>query len=325
MKEENYLKKELYNLVRTDSSIFDFLQEGCLDGMWYWDLEHPEQEWMNDKFWEVIGYDPDTKEHLSSEWQDIINQDDLKLALDNFQKHCKDPNYPYDQIVRYKHLDGRIVWVRCRGIAIRDENGTPVRMLGAHMNLTKEKELQLELEEKNQNLKESHEKILKLNQQLNDLVIHDFLTGLYNRHFLDELVLVEKEKADRHKMPFSICMMDINNFKYINDTYGHLAGDQVLIDFGKKLNELLRKQDIKCRWGGDEFLVLLPETDMESAVNVIDKMTNKMECWSIEYQNKHIPYCITAGVSEYRSGEFIDDCINRADMELYKHKKKSNK
>lgn len=142
---ENYLKSELYNLIKNDSSVFEFIQSGSLDGMWYWDLEKLENEWLSPKFWETLGYDPKEKQHLSSEWQDIIFQADLKLAVTNFEKHCSNPNYPYDQIVRYRHKNGSTVWIRCRGLAIRDENGKPIRMLGAHSDVTYLKETEREL------------------------------------------------------------------------------------------------------------------------------------------------------------------------------------
>ena len=146
----HYLKDELYELIKKDERIFDFIQEGSLDGLWYWDLEKPENEWMNARFWEVMGYDPDEMPHKSGAWQNIINQDDLKLALDNFHKHLENPDHPYDQIVRYKHKNNSTVWIRCRGIAIRDENGKPLRMLGAHQDITAlkqtEKQLQREKE-----------------------------------------------------------------------------------------------------------------------------------------------------------------------------------
>lgn len=70
--QENYLKLELYNLIQTNSDLFEFIQSGSLDGIWYWDLENIENEWMSPKFWETLGYDPAEKKHLSSEWQDII-------------------------------------------------------------------------------------------------------------------------------------------------------------------------------------------------------------------------------------------------------------
>ncbi|MDX1755408.1 MAG: ATP-binding protein [Marinobacter sp.] len=136
MNDDHYLKRELNALLKADDRIFEFIQSGSLDGLWYWDLENPEQEWMSDRFWTTFGYDPGDKRHVASEWQNMINQDDLAVALDNFDKHCQDPSHPYDQIVRYQHKDGSTVWVRCRGLAIRDDRGQPIRMLGAHTNVT---------------------------------------------------------------------------------------------------------------------------------------------------------------------------------------------
>ncbi|MBU6955753.1 ATP-binding protein [Hahella sp. HN01] len=136
MAKKHYLQSELYSLLKSDDSIFEFIQAGSLDGIWYWDLEKPENEWMSDRFWTTFGYDPAEKQHLASEWQDMIFPEDLAVAYENFKKHCADPKHAYDQIVRYKHHDGSTVWVRCRGLAIRNESGAPVRMLGAHTNVT---------------------------------------------------------------------------------------------------------------------------------------------------------------------------------------------
>jgi len=144
----NYLEKEIYELIRYDNSIFNFIQESSLDGFWYWDLENPEHEWMDNKFWSTLGYDPSTKRHLASEWQDIINQDDLKIANENFTKHCIDPSHPYDQEVRYMHKNGNTVWIRCKGMAIRNESGEAIRMLGAHTDITKLKEEEIESKKK---------------------------------------------------------------------------------------------------------------------------------------------------------------------------------
>ncbi|PKV49641.1 PAS domain S-box-containing protein [Aquimarina sp. MAR_2010_214] len=144
--EENYLKEELYALIKKDDYIFDFIQKSSLDGLWFWDLDNPENEWMNSKFWTTLGYDPDEMPHSASAWQDIINKEDLEVVFLNFTKHCKDPLHPYDQIVRYKHKLGHTVWVHCRGLAIRDRNGKPVRMLGAHTDITKLKKVEIQLQ-----------------------------------------------------------------------------------------------------------------------------------------------------------------------------------
>ena len=142
---DHYLKAELYRLVREEPLVFDFLQAGSLDGIWYWDLEQPEHEWMSPRFWEVFGHDPEAHPHLASAWQDMIHPDDLQVALANFHKHCEDPRHPYDQLVRYRHQNGSTVWVRCRGLVIRDSQGKPIRMLGAHTDVTLLKETEAEL------------------------------------------------------------------------------------------------------------------------------------------------------------------------------------
>ena len=132
----HYLERELYRRIFEDSDLFDFLQEGSLDGLWYWNLENPDHEWMSARFWELLGYDPSEKAHLASEWQAMIFPEDLEAALANLESHLADPNHPYDQIVRYWHKSGSTVWVRCRGIAIRDAAGRAIRMLGAHNDVT---------------------------------------------------------------------------------------------------------------------------------------------------------------------------------------------
>ena len=149
----HYLQAELHELSRTDDAIFNFLRESTLDGMWYWDLEKPENEWMSPEFWRLFGYDPDKMPHKADAWQDIIHPDDLTVAIENFEKHLADPTHPYDQVVRYRHKDtGKDVTVRCRGIAIRDTNGKPVRMLGAHTDLTELKQAEDRLRTANMEL-----------------------------------------------------------------------------------------------------------------------------------------------------------------------------
>ncbi len=173
----NYLENEIFELIKYDSSIFNFIQESSLDGFWYWDLENPEHEWMDRKFWATLGYDASKKSHLASEWQDIINQDDLSVAYENFTKHCENPAHPYDQQVRYTHKKGHTVWIRCKGMAIRDTSGKPIRMLGAHTDITKLKEAEI----KTQKQAERYQYIIdgagigtwEMNLQTKELVLNE--------------------------------------------------------------------------------------------------------------------------------------------------------
>ena len=204
--EENYLKSELYDLMNSDTRIFEFIQSGSLDGIWYWDLENPQNEWMSPKFWETLGYNPDEKKHQANEWQDIIFQEDLKLATENFDKHCSDPSYPYNQIVRYKHKNGSTVWIRCRGLAIRDENGKAIRMLGAHVDITDLKETEKEMSR----LTKEYEKVFNGTQ--------------------DSMFLMK--------------VLDNGNFMYIRNNLAHQNKTGILLDYimNKTPQELLGKE-----------------------------------------------------------------------------------
>lgn len=137
--EKNYLEAEFYDQLNEGHDAFRFLLDAALDGIWYWDLEHPENEWMSPRFWSCLGYDPEEMPHKSSAWQDIIFKEDLQLAQANFEKHVTDPTHPYDQIVRYRHKTGRTIWVQCKGIAIRNAEGKATRMLGIHIDRTDQK------------------------------------------------------------------------------------------------------------------------------------------------------------------------------------------
>jgi PAS domain S-box-containing protein len=154
----HYLEQELNNLIKSEENIFKFITENTTDGMWFWDLEKPSEEWMNSDFWKTLGYDPKIMPHKSAAWQNIIHPEDLKSATENLHLHCNNPNYPYNQIVRYTHQFGKTVWIKCKGIAIRDENGKAIRMLGMHENVSELKETQIKLNsqiELNQHIMES--------------------------------------------------------------------------------------------------------------------------------------------------------------------------
>lgn len=186
MSAKHYLQEELYSLIKTDDSIFDFIQESSLDGMWYWDLLDTDAEWMNPKFWTTLGYDPQEMPHSPSAWMEIIHPDDLKLASDNLNKHLEDPKVSYDQTVRYTHQDSSTVWIRCRGFAIRDEQGRPIRMLGAHQDVTKLKEKELSLSQSDIMLRDTQQ-IAKIGSWKFDLITQEVIWSqeLYDMYGFD--------------------------------------------------------------------------------------------------------------------------------------------
>lgn len=145
----NKLKQELYNLIQSEATIFDFIQEHTLDGLLYWNMENLSEGWINDKFWTTLGYDPEEMADQPTAWRQLINPDDLELASINFKKHFENPEHSIEQIVRYTHKSGQILWIKIKGIAIRNKAGQPTRMLGVHINVTEEKRTELLLTETN--------------------------------------------------------------------------------------------------------------------------------------------------------------------------------
>lgn len=206
---ESYLKDELYALIKKDDSIFNFIQDSTLDGLWYWDLTNPENEWMNNEFWEILGYDPSKMPHKSSAWQDIIFKEDLDLALVNFNKHLENPDHPYDQIVRYRHKNGNIIWVRCRGMAIRDENGKPIRMIGAHNDITSQKLAEADLIEAN-----------KTKDKLFSIIAHDLRGPIGSITGISELLIEgwnELPEENKLSLTSTIHQSLVNTYSLLDD------------------------------------------------------------------------------------------------------------
>jgi diguanylate cyclase (GGDEF)-like protein/PAS domain S-box-containing protein len=254
----HYLERELYGLLGENDDVFDFLQHGSLDGIWYWDLEKPENEWMSPAFWQTLGFDPAERQHLAAEWQDLIFPEDLQVALENFHAHCADPSHPYDQIVRYRGRDGGTVWVRCRGVAIRDAEGRPRRMLGAHNDVTELKRAELELQQANDRL----EAMLRI----------DPLTGIANRRVFSEQLPMHAAISERAQGGLALLLVDVDHFKALNDRYGHPAGDAVLRALANELAGDLREGDVCCRLGGEEFAIIAHGMHTQAAVELAERL-----------------------------------------------------
>lgn len=156
-------------------------------------------------------------------------------------------------------------------------------------------------------------------EQYEEKSIRDELTGLYNRRQLQTELSQAKAQAEMTGVPFSICLVDIDHFKQINDSKGHLAGDKILRDFSRAARATIRESDIFGRYGGDEFLQILPDTDVKGAVMHAERL--RINAHFLDFQilpQKHISLSI--GVAQYREGEKITDLIARADAALYRAK-----
>lgn len=148
----------------------------------------------------------------------------------------------------------------------------------------------------------------------------DVLTDTYNRRFGMELLDKEISRCVRSDSILSIGIFDLDHFKKINDTYGHLAGDQVLIEFADLLKSLFRDYDIIFRYGGEEFVVVLPNTDEAEAIQIIERIREKIEQTVVRVDQNEIQVTVSVGVTEFQLDESIDMLISRADCILYRAK-----
>ncbi|GAB6066495.1 GGDEF domain-containing protein [Aquifex pyrophilus] len=174
---------------------------------------------------------------------------------------------------------------------------------------------------------ESLEKLLlqttKEKRFYENLALTDALTGLYNRRVFMEIAEKELSRAMRLGQPFSILMLDLDNFKRINDTYGHDVGDIVLRHVAQILKRNLRRMDVIARWGGEEFIVMLPNTTLENAYKVGEKLRKAVEAAPVELENgKKLKITVSVGVSSFRNQKSLEDIIREADIALYNAKKK---
>ncbi|MBN2331501.1 MAG: sensor domain-containing diguanylate cyclase [Deltaproteobacteria bacterium] len=150
----------------------------------------------------------------------------------------------------------------------------------------------------------------------------DPLTGILNRRAFIRRLDDEKIRFLRNNRPFCLVMADIDFFKEVNDTYGHSAGDHILVQLANLMTTTLRSQDSISRWGGEEFLFLLPETDLHGGIYAADKLRSLIEIHDFSYEQHHLSITVSFGISVYQEGMTIDDCLRKADDNLYLAKRK---
>ena len=158
-------------------------------------------------------------------------------------------------------------------------------------------------------------------EQMEELARYDELTGLYNRRSVSERIEIEMVRMGRTWRPFSLAMVDVDDFKTINDRYGHPCGDAVLKTLGLVMKDALRLQDVASRWGGEEFLLMLPETDMDGAWILAEKVRKRVESTVIEWEKQRLQLTVTIGISVYDRPGPLSACIQRADEALYRGKR----
>lgn len=181
-----------------------------------------------------------------------------------------------------------------------------------------------ELLEARRNADEAQGRIRQLENELATVsakVREDQLTGALNRRGMEEAFEVEQARAQRSKQPFSLALLDIDNFKRLNDRLGHGAGDQALVHLVKVIQDLLRPTDSVARYGGEEFVLLLPETKQDEAIQVVQRLQRELTRRFFLHNNEKLLITFSAGVTEVAPGEARTEALERADLAMYRAKK----
>lgn len=252
-------------------------------------------ETLGTPWWSVIH--PDDQERVFKEWAQAEGQDS-ELTLE-----C-----------RLLRPDGDVRWVQFNTRFLFYDYGKVT--MGILQDVTGRNEAQTRQER-------LIEKLLEMQKQLEEAARTDPLTGLPNRRAMTEKICEEKTRFDRSHKDFSMIIIDIDHFKKINDTYGHDAGDQVLVGIARLMRNMWRKQDMICRWGGEEFLALLPETDLKGAMILAEKMRSGIEAEPFLFGAHCIRVTLSLGVNVFdeKNQKDTDECISQADHALYQAKK----
>lgn len=186
----------------------------------------------------------------------------------------------------------------------------------------KREEIERSLRESNELLQGQIREVRSLQAQLEEQVLRDSLTGLHNRRYLDDMLERELSRARRHGYPLSVVLVDIDNFKTLNDTYGHPAGDAFLRAIAAMLNDGVRAGDMVCRWGGEEFALVLPNMSLRDAQQRVESWLAKIRDLRVPFAKSELKATISAGIAALpENGRTPADLVKAADDALYAAKR----
>ncbi len=286
---------------KNEKEILNFPWIGNL-GSWNWMIKR-DKVVFNEKKITNLGY---TSEEIPEEvgfdfFTSILHPDDYERVMENMRDHLNNESEAFEVEYRIRTKNGDYAWYYDRGtVTKRDEEGEAIVMSGIVFDISKNKIMEKELKETNEKLKK--------------LSITDELTSAFNKRYMYEKLNNKINCDSKNKTPFSMVMLDVDNFKFINDNYGHNVGDKVL----KKISELvmnrIRSTDTFARVGGDEFMILLPNTKISNAVILAEDIKKQLNNTSVD-QIDSIKASI--GVTDYTDYDCVEAIIKKVDDLMY--------
>ena len=273
---------------------------GSNDGLWDWDLVS-DVFYASDRWKLMLGLPAEAPLPRASDWFRFVHREDMPELRTILDRHLAGESPHFEHEYRMTHRDGSDRWILCRGVAVRNDAGKPVRMAGSHTDITERRRIQ---------------------DDLAHATLHDDLTGLANRTLFTALLERSLARARRsHTYVCAVLFVDIDHFKLVNDSLGHLVGDKFLVSMGKRFLERLRPGDVLARLGGDEFAVLLDDIpDAATATTIADRLhAALLEPFDLEGREVYTSASmgIAFGNSRYLRSE---DLLRDADTAMYRAK-----
>lgn len=269
------------------------------DGIWDWNLR-TEEMYFSPRWKAAIGYDEEEIENDPDEWYSRVHPDDIDALKEALDAHLEGLTSHFEAEYRIRHRNGTYRWMHASGIAVQDADGTPYRIAGSQFDITDRKDTE---------------------ERLRHEAMHDSLTGLPNRSLFMEQLAHAMAAASRYSANYAVLFMDLDEFKYVNDTFGHAVGDEMLIHVARRLKACLRASDMVARFGGDEFAILAHKIENESgAVMFAERIERHLrEPFSLKGHQFHMSASIGIVIGDTSYSQPAE-VLRDADAAMYKAK-----
>ncbi len=267
-------------------------------GSWEWDPRTGELYWSDETF-RIYGFEPQSFVPTFERLLEVVHSDDRKMLSRELEDALYDDR-PYDFEHRLVKPDGEVRVVHRQAEVVRDESGEPIRVVGTVHDITERKALEVQLQHQ---------------------AMHDPLTGLPNRALFTDRLRQALARAKRREGEVAVLFMDLDNFKVVNDSLGHKAGDRLLVAAGRRIRTLLRPEDTVARLGGDEFILLLEDTDAQGAVQVAERVLERLR-EPFPLGGRRVVVTASVGVTTGgANGKYAADLLRDADLAMYRAKR----
>ena len=291
----------LFRNLQESEEKLSYALQATNDGIWDRNLESGKL-YLSDNYYRILGYNPGEITITQKEFEEFLHPEDKESVLQKIQECIEGKTKDYSIEFRIKTKSGKWKWILGRGnVVSHDSTGKALRFLGTHVDISQQKEAEEKLEK---------------------LARTDSLTGCNNRRYGLEMLDRQIKLSHRSKSPLLLAFLDIDGFKAINDTFGHEEGDKVLKEVVKLLKSTLREIDVVCRMGGDEFLLIFPDSSLQDA-SLIKERFDKNLVQLNQTLKKPYKIALSIGLSEYNPDNPLpmDELIRIADQKMYEEKK----